>query len=94
VGDWKVFVWGCSVDVVVEVGLVVEDVEMGWCGVVVCIEKVGGVYVVYLEDWWGCVCGFLFGFGFLFDGCLVVFTVFVAAVVVCLIWMVSGLIVV
>ena len=33
-----------------EPGLVVEDVETGWCGAVVRVEKAGGMHVVHLED--------------------------------------------
>ncbi len=33
-----------------EPGLVVEQVETGWCGAVVRVEKAGGMHVVHLED--------------------------------------------
>ena len=37
-------------DVAAERGLVVEDVETGWCGAVTRVEKSGGLHVVELED--------------------------------------------
>ena len=37
-------------EVEAETGLVVEDVETGWCGAVVRVEKAGGMRVVHLED--------------------------------------------
>ncbi len=53
-------------------GLVVEDVETGWCGAVVRVEKAGGVRVVVLEDWKGRTRSFPLGAGFLEDGAPVV----------------------
>jgi hypothetical protein len=78
-GDWKVHVRGRSTDVVAKAGLVVEDVETGWCGAVVRTEKAGGVHVVHLEDRRGRVRGFPLGPGFLVDGRPVVLTRPVAA---------------
>ena len=49
-------------------GLVVEDVETGWCGAVVRLEKAGGMHVVHLEDRRGRTRGFPLGPGFLLDG--------------------------
>jgi len=67
-GDWKVPPRGRSTEVVAERGLVVEDVETGWCGAVVRVEKAGGVHVVHLEDRRGRSRGFPLGPGFLLDG--------------------------
>jgi hypothetical protein len=49
-------------------GLVVEDVETGWSGAVVRVEKAGGVHVVVLEDWKGRTRSFPLGAGFLEEG--------------------------
>lgn len=57
-----------------ETGLVVEDVQTGWCGAVVRVEKAGGMYVVHLEDRRGRVKGFPLGPGFLHEGRPVVLT--------------------
>ena len=46
-------------------GTVVEDVETGWVGAVVAVEKAGGVHVVHLEDRRGRVRAFPLGGGFL-----------------------------
>jgi hypothetical protein len=54
--------------VAAELGTVVEDVETGWCGAVVRVEKAGGIHVVHLEDRRGRVRGFSLGSGFLIDG--------------------------
>jgi Protein of unknown function (DUF3097) len=51
-----------------EVGLVVEDVETGWCGAVLRTEKSGGVHLVVLEDRRGRVRSFPLGAGFWLDG--------------------------
>ncbi len=67
-GDWKVAPRGRSTEVGAERGLVVEDVETGWCGAVVRVEKAGGVHVVHLEDRRGRSRGFPLGPGFLLDG--------------------------
>jgi hypothetical protein len=55
-------------EVAAESGLVVEDVETGWVGAVVRVEKAGGVHVVHLEDRRGRTRGFPLGPGFLLDG--------------------------
>ena len=62
-----------------EPGLVVEDVETGWCGAVVRVEKAGGMHVVHLEDRRGRTKGFPLGPGFLLEGRPVVLTPPVAA---------------
>ena len=54
--------------VAAEPGLVVEDVETGWCGAVVRVEKAGGMHVVHLEDRRGRTKGFPLGPGFLLEG--------------------------
>ena len=51
-----------------EAGLVVEDVETGWCGAVVRVERSGGMHVVSLEDRRGRTRTFPLGPGFLLDG--------------------------
>ena len=55
-------------------GTVVEDVETGWVGAVVAVEKAGGVYVVHLEDRRGKVKAFPLGPGFHVDGAPVTLT--------------------
>ena len=62
-----------------ERGLVVEDVETGWCGAVVRVEKAGGMQVVHLEDRRGRSRGFPLGPGFLLDGAPVILTAPTAA---------------
>ncbi len=57
-----------------EPGLVVEQVETGWCGAVVRVEKAGGMHVVHLEDRSGRTRGFPLGPGFLIDGAPVLLT--------------------
>jgi hypothetical protein len=54
--------------VAAERGLVVEEVETGWCGAVVRVENAGGVRVVHLEDRHGRLRAFPLGPGFLVDG--------------------------
>jgi len=49
-GDWRRPARGRSVELAAEPGTVVEDVETGWVGAVVRVEKAGGVHVVHLED--------------------------------------------
>lgn len=66
--DWRRPRRGRSTDAVAEPGLVVEDVETGWCGAVVRVEKAGGVHVVHLEDRHGRTRAFPLGPGFLLDG--------------------------
>jgi Protein of unknown function (DUF3097) len=51
-----------------ETGLVVEQVETGWCGAVVRTEKSGGIHLVVLEDRHGKVRSFPLGPGFWVDG--------------------------
>jgi hypothetical protein len=67
-GDWKRPPRGRSEPTPAEPGLVVEDVETGWVGAVVRVEKAGGVHVVHLEDRRGRTKGFPLGPGFLLDG--------------------------
>ncbi|SNU00997.1 Protein of unknown function [Ruaniaceae bacterium KH17] len=55
-------------EVPVEPGMVLEDVETGWVGAVVRVEKSGGIHVVQLEDRHGKVRGFPLGPGFWLDG--------------------------
>ena len=73
-GDWKAPPRGRARDLEAEIGLVVEDVETGWCGAVVRVEKAGGMHVVHLEDRRGRSKGFPLGPGFLLDGAPVVLT--------------------
>jgi hypothetical protein len=73
-GDWKVPPRGRSREVEAETGLVVEDVQTGWCGAVVRVEKAGGMRVVHLEDRRGRTKGFPMGPGFLLDGAPVILT--------------------
>jgi hypothetical protein len=73
-GDWRAPRGGRSTDVEAETGLVVEDVETGWCGAVTRVEKAGGMQVVHLEDRRGRSKGFPLGPGFLLDGKPVVLT--------------------
>lgn len=73
-GDWKVPPRGRATSVVADVGVVVEDVDTGWCGAVVRVEKAGGMQVVHLEDRRGLRRGFPLGPGFLLDGSPVVLT--------------------
>ncbi len=49
-------------------GLVVEDVQTGWVGAVVRIEKSGGMHIMELADRRDKVRAFPLGFGFLIDG--------------------------
>ncbi|MBB2891061.1 DUF3097 domain-containing protein [Flexivirga oryzae] len=67
-GDWRKPPRGRSQQVPAEIGLVVEDVQTGWCGAVVSVEKSGGMRVVHLEDRHGRRRGFPMGPGFLIDG--------------------------
>jgi hypothetical protein len=73
-GDWRVPKAGRAREVEAEPGLVVEDVETGWCGAVVRVEKAGGMQVVHLEDRRGASKGFPLGPGFLLDGAPVILT--------------------
>ena len=67
-GDWRVPKAGRAREVEAVPGLVVEDVETGWCGAVVSVEKAGGMQVVHLEDRGGRSRGFPLGPGFSLDG--------------------------
>ena len=73
-GDWRRPPRGRSVELAAEPGTVVEDVETGWVGAVVRVEKAGGVRVVHLEDRHGRTKGFRLGPGFLVDGSPVTLT--------------------
>ena len=73
--DWRAPRRGRAQEVEAEPGLVVEDVDTGWCGAVVRVEKAGGMQVVHLEDRHGRTKGFPLGPGFLVDGSPVVLTV-------------------
>jgi hypothetical protein len=67
-GDWRAPKRGRSAEVAAEPGLVVEEVETGWVGAVVRVEKAGGMHVIHLEDRRGHVKAFPLGPGFLMDG--------------------------
>ena len=73
-GDWRVTPRGRSERVPAETGLVVEQVETGWCGAVTAVEKAGGMHVVHLEDRRGRSKAFPLGPGFLLEGRPVVLT--------------------
>jgi Protein of unknown function (DUF3097) len=73
-GDWRVPKNGRAREVEADSGLVVEDVETGWCGAVIRVEKAGGLQVVHLEDRRGRSKGFPLGPGFLLDGAPVILT--------------------
>ena len=73
-GDWRVPKTGRAREVTAESGLVVEDVETGWCGAVARVEKAGGMQVVHLQDRHGRSKGFPLGPGFLLDGAPVILT--------------------
>ncbi len=78
-GDWRAPKRGRSADVPAEAGLVVEEVETGWVGAIVRVEKAGGMHVVHLEDRRGRVKAFSLGPGFLIDGRPVTLTKPIAA---------------
>ncbi len=67
-GDWKAPRGGRSAPVAAERDLVVEEVETGWVGAVVRVEKAGGMHVVHLEDRHGRTRAFPLGPGFHLDG--------------------------
>ncbi len=73
-GDWRAPKRGRATEVAAEPGVVVEDVETGWCGAVVRVEKAGGMHVVHLEDRRGRTKAFRLGPGFLLDGRPVILT--------------------
>ncbi|RZU61360.1 DUF3097 domain-containing protein [Zhihengliuella halotolerans] len=52
----------------IERGMVLEDVQTGWVGEAVRVEKSGGMLVVALEDRRGRTKSFPVGFGFLLEG--------------------------
>jgi hypothetical protein len=79
-GDWRLPRGGHAREVEAENGLVVEDVETGWCGAVIRVEKAGGMQVVHLEDRRGRSKGFPLGPGFLLEGAPVILTLPTAAV--------------
>ncbi|GAA5157356.1 hypothetical protein GCM10011366_16740 [Ornithinimicrobium tianjinense] len=72
--DWRAPRRGRAQEVEAVTGTVVEDVDTGWVGAVVRVEKAGGMQVVHLEDRRGRVKGFPLGPGFLIDGAPVVLT--------------------
>ncbi|MFH5823519.1 DUF3097 domain-containing protein [Georgenia sp. AZ-5] len=57
-----------TTDAPAEKGLVVEEVDTGWVGAVVRVEKSGGMHVVVLEDRKGRTRTFPLGAGFWVDG--------------------------
>ncbi len=67
-GDWRAPKRGRSQDVPAERDVVVEEVETGFVGAVVRVEKAGGMHIVHLEDRRGKVRAFPLGPGFLIDG--------------------------
>jgi hypothetical protein len=67
-GDWRAPKRGRSTELPAERDLVVEEVETGWVGAVVRVEKAGGMHVVHLEDRRGRTKAFPLGPGFLVDG--------------------------
>lgn len=73
-GDWRSAGRPRSREVEASTDLVVEDVETGWVGAVVRVEKAGGMQVVHLEDRRGRVKAFPLGPGFLLDGSPVTLT--------------------
>jgi hypothetical protein len=78
-GDWRAPRRGRSVELPAEPDLVVEEVETGWVGAVVRVEKAGGMHVVHLEDRRGRTKAFPLGPGFLVEGRPVTLTKPVAA---------------
>ncbi|PWJ25560.1 Protein of unknown function (DUF3097) [Branchiibius hedensis] len=73
-GDWRAHGRTRSREQSADPGLVVEDLETGWCGAVVRVEKAGGMHVVHLEDRHGKTRAFRLGPGFLVEGQPVVLT--------------------
>lgn len=73
-GDWRSHGRTRSREQTADPGLVVEDLESGWCGAVVRVEKAGGMHVVHLEDRKGRTRAFRLGPGFLVEGQPVVLT--------------------
>ncbi|WP_018155067.1 DUF3097 domain-containing protein [Demetria terragena] len=66
--DWRAPKRGRSRPVEATIDLVVEEVQTGWCGAVVSVEKAGGMHVVHLEDRRGKTKAFPLGTGFLLEG--------------------------
>lgn len=66
--DWRAPRRGRSQPVEATRDLVVEEVQTGWCGAVVAVEKAGGMHVVHLEDRQGRTKAFPLGPGFLLEG--------------------------
>lgn len=73
-GDWRAPRGGRAVPMEAELGMVVEDVQTGFVGAVVRVEKAGGMQVLHLEDRHGRTKGFPLGPGFLLDGKPVILT--------------------
>ena len=73
-GDWRRPRSGRATPTEAKTGLVVEDVETGWCGAVTRVERSAGLRVVHLEDRHGRTRAFPLGPGFLLDGRPVVLT--------------------
>ncbi|WP_427383234.1 DUF3097 domain-containing protein [Janibacter sp. G56] len=73
-GDWRRGTRPTSQPLEAVTGLVVEEVETGWVGAVVRVEKAGGMRVVHLEDRRGKVRAFPLGPGFHVDGAPVTLT--------------------
>lgn len=71
-GDWRKPPNGRAVETPCALGLVVEDVETGWCGEVVAIDRDLGTFI--LEDRRLRRRGFCFGAGFLLEGRPVILT--------------------
>ena len=67
-GDWRAAGRRRAREVEAQTGMVLEDVETGWVGAAIAIEKSGGMHVVHLEDRRGKVKAFRLGPGFLVDG--------------------------
>ncbi|MFV0464401.1 MAG: DUF3097 domain-containing protein [Nostocoides sp.] len=73
-GDWRRPAAGAAVSVPAELGLVIEDVDTGWCGAITAVETVGGMRMVHVEDRHGRSRAFPLGPGFLLEGNPVVLT--------------------
>lgn len=73
-GDWRKPRLGRSTPTPAELGLVVEEVQTGWVGAIVRVEKAGGIHVVHLEDRRGRLKAFPLGPGFHVDGAPVLLT--------------------
>ncbi|MDO4898864.1 MAG: DUF3097 family protein [Rothia sp. (in: high G+C Gram-positive bacteria)] len=54
--------------IAVKPGILLEDVQSGWVGVVVSLETIGGMRVIGLEDRYGKIKKFPLGPGFLYEG--------------------------